>query len=105
MSMDLLSVQPNHNGGQADVANASQPAVSARPVDLSQPANTAQDIGGQADQPQLADDSDLIEDEWVTIAKRIVEQYKGDPYALTRAIALLRVDYLKKRYNKEAKVA
>jgi len=55
--------------------------------------------------PQLADDADIIEDEWVAIAKRIVDQYKDDPYALARAIAMLRADYLKKRYSKEIKVA
>jgi hypothetical protein len=55
--------------------------------------------------PQMADDSDTIEDEWIVIVKRILEEYKEDPFALTRAMALLRADYLKKRYNKESKVA
>ncbi|HEU4967243.1 MAG TPA: hypothetical protein VFT53_07295 [Candidatus Saccharimonadales bacterium] len=55
--------------------------------------------------PQLADDADMIEDEWIAIAKRVVDQYKDDPYSLTRAIAMLRADYLKKRYNKETTIA
>jgi hypothetical protein len=59
----------------------------------------------QPTQPQLADDSDTIEEEWVAIVKRILEEHREDPYSLTRAMAMLRSDYLKKRYNKESKVA
>ncbi len=63
--------------------------------------------GGQPQtaNPHVADDMDIIEDEWVAIVKRIVEEYKDDPHAFARAMALLRADYVKKRYNKEVKVA
>jgi general stress protein 26 len=55
--------------------------------------------------PQIADDNDLIEKEWVTKAKEIVEKTKHDPHLETKEINLFRADYLKKRYNKELKVA
>jgi len=55
--------------------------------------------------PAVADDNDLIEKEWVTKAKQIVEKTKHDPHLETKEIGLFRADYLKKRYNKELKVA
>jgi hypothetical protein len=55
--------------------------------------------------PLAADDSDLIEKEWVTKAKAIVEKTKHDPYLETKEMSLFKADYLKKRYNKELKVA
>jgi len=55
--------------------------------------------------PLVADDNDLIEKEWVTKAKEIVEKTKHDPHLETKEINLFRADYLKKRYNKELKVA
>lgn len=47
-----------------------------------------------------ADDSDLIEKEWVTKAKEIVENTRNDPYEQTKKMTLFRADYMKKRYNK-----
>ncbi len=54
--------------------------------------------------PQIANDSDLIEKEWVEAAKKIMDTFKTDPYNKNRALILLRADYLKKRYNKDVKV-
>ncbi len=51
--------------------------------------------------PPIADDSDLIEKEWVEKAKQIVEQTKSDPHQQNEAITKMRVDYLKKRYNRD----
>jgi hypothetical protein len=55
--------------------------------------------------PIIANDNDLIEEEWVAIAKRIIIENKNDPYNLNKAITLLRADYMKKRYNKDIKLA
>lgn len=49
--------------------------------------------------PQIADDEDLIEKEWVESAKRIVAQTKGDPHARSENISLVKDDYKKKRFN------
>lgn len=54
--------------------------------------------------PGVAADNDLIENEWVDIAKRIITENKDDPYNLSNAITLLRADYMKKRYGKDINV-
>ncbi|HVE80827.1 MAG TPA: hypothetical protein VNA68_01670 [Candidatus Dormibacteraeota bacterium] len=53
--------------------------------------------------PQLAEDVDVIEKEWVDQANKVVEQTKNDPYLEEEAIEELQVDYLKKRYGHEVK--
>lgn len=53
--------------------------------------------------PQIADDTDLIEKEWVDKAKEIVAQTAHDPYLQNKEINKVRAEYLKKRYNKELK--
>jgi len=54
--------------------------------------------------PLQANDSDLVEGEWVDAAKRIMDTYKSDPYNKNRALTFLRADYIKKRYNKDIKI-
>ncbi len=51
--------------------------------------------------PQIADDTDLIEKEWVEKAKEIVEKTKENPYLQNKAISEIKADYIKKRYNKD----
>lgn len=51
--------------------------------------------------PQIADDVDLIEKEWVEKAKEIVEKTKENPYLQNKAISEIKADYIKKRYNKD----
>lgn len=54
--------------------------------------------------PQIADDVDLIEKEWVHKTKEIVNNTKDDPHRQNSQIAHLRADYMKKRYNKYIKL-
>ena len=54
--------------------------------------------------PQIADDTDLIEKEWVDRAKQIVEHTRHDPHQQNREMNLMKADYLKKRYNKDIKL-
>ena len=54
--------------------------------------------------PQLADDTDLIEKEWVDKAKEIVAQTSHDPYLQNKEMNKVRADYMKKRYNKDIKL-
>jgi hypothetical protein len=56
------------------------------------------------DSPLIANDEDLIEKEWVTKAKKIVEQTRSDPYRQESEVSKLQADYLKKRYGKDIKV-
>lgn len=64
-------------------------------------------IGGAAVSisPGVAEDKDDIEKEWISKAKRIVEQTKSDPYLQERAVSRLQADYMKKRFNKEIKLS
>lgn len=54
--------------------------------------------------PETAEDSDLIEKEWVNKAKEIVRQYRTDPYKQTRELHRLRADYMQKRYGKQLEI-
>jgi hypothetical protein len=51
-----------------------------------------------------AQDGDLIEKEWVTKAKAIVDQTKEDPYKQSEALTMFKADYMKKRYNRTIKL-
>lgn len=53
--------------------------------------------------PAAAGDQDLIEKEWVEKAKKIVEHTRDDPHEQQRALAQMKADYMKKRYNRESK--
>jgi hypothetical protein len=54
--------------------------------------------------PQIADDVDLIEKEWIHKAKHIVEQTKQDPYQQNKEMTKVKADYQKKRYNRDVQV-
>jgi Txe/YoeB family toxin of Txe-Axe toxin-antitoxin module len=51
--------------------------------------------------PSIAEDTDLIEKEWVDKAKEIVEKTRASPYKQQEELAKMKADYLKKRYNRE----
>lgn len=57
-----------------------------------------------SDFPEIAEDSDLIEQEWVNKAKEIVERTKADPHEQNKEINKVKADYIKKRYNREIKI-
>lgn len=58
----------------------------------------------QAATPSLADDTDLIEKEWVEKAKQIVNRTKEDPHQQSKELTNFKADYMQKRYNKTIKV-
>lgn len=105
------------NQGQQPTPNLTLPAVDpqqAQPVQQpapaqpaaqppAQPASQPTEVG--TDSPQIADDADLIEKEWVEKAKQLVEQTKNDPYQQNKAINKFKADYIKKRYNKDIKLS
>lgn len=47
-----------------------------------------------------ANDDDIIEIEWVKIAKQVINQTQDDPRAREKALSELQKDYLMKRYGK-----
>lgn len=56
------------------------------------------------DAPAIAEDNDLIEQEWVNKAKEIVDRTSEDPYEQNKEINKFKADYIKKRYKREIKV-
>jgi hypothetical protein len=57
--------------------------------------------GGASSAPLAADDSDLIEKEWVDRAKKIIQETHDDPAKREQQVSALQKDYLRKRYGKE----
>lgn len=71
------------------------------PLPVNSPAHN---LAVSAHSPASADDTDLIEQEWVHKAKAIVEQTREDPHLQNKEINKFKADYIKKRYNREIKV-
>lgn len=91
------------SGVAVDDANGQVQAV--------QGSQVATDIGGTAssaimiDVPEVAGDIDLIEKEWVRKAKDIVMRTQGDPYTQNKQINRMKVEYIKKRYDKDIRTS
>lgn len=83
-----------------------QTAKSVSPVNKQ--AGQAQPVAGSAKAveialPTAASDTDLIEKEWVEKAKQIVDHTRDDPHEQQRALAQMKAEYMKKRYNRDTK--
>lgn len=99
--------------GQAIEAGQSQQIPSyqqaQQPVSLPQP-NPAADPGQfqgspvATAMPAIADDTDLIEKEWIAKAKEIIARTKQDPYQQNKEVEHMKADYMKKRYSKDIKI-
>jgi len=55
--------------------------------------------------PPVGGDQDLIDKEWVTKAKQIVEQTRDDPHKQSEELTVFRADYLQSHYNKTLKLS
>jgi hypothetical protein len=51
-----------------------------------------------------SDDTDEADEAWVAKAREVIDQTRDDPYTQTHALARLRADYLKSRFNRETKM-
>jgi len=107
----LVPIETGSSGAE-QAAGASQPAVpptsiplptmpsaTSGPVDLS----TVPAVPGGVQAG--ADDSDLIEKEWVNKAKQIVERTREDPREQSKELTVFKADYMQKRYNKTIKLS
>lgn len=96
---------PLQGGGQqpVTVAGATNAVVAAHPATADPTASTGTLSAATAH--LSAADVDLIEKEWVQKAKAIVAATNGDPYSQNKEINKMKADYIKKRYNKDIKVA
>ena len=70
------------------------------PTPVTNASTVAQDTTSQSS-PLVAKDDDLIEKEWVDIAKKIVTETQNDPKQQDDRISGLKVDYVKKRFGRE----
>ena len=95
-------------------APAQQPTITTDPATIAQPAQDVP-IGAPSAQPSTsppakdlpdkAADVDLIEKQWVTKAKHIVEKTKNDPYVQNKELSKVKAEYVSKRFNKELKTS
>lgn len=89
--------------------SASQGPTTAMPtVDPSQFATAAQPgtkstTDDQASDAAGADDADVIEKEWVTKAKAIVNSTRSNPNQQSSELSKFKAEYIKKRFDKEVK--
>lgn len=89
----------------SSVVTPQQPAAP-QPVPVVAPhAAPPSGVTGVTATPQIAEDSDLIEKEWVDKAKQIVERTRHDPHQQSNDMNMMKVVYLKKRYNKDVKLS
>jgi hypothetical protein len=89
-----LSVSQNNSSAPTNIAAVPMTPVAVPPTGTSIPAAV----------PQIADDVDLIEKEWVDKAKEIVAATRQDPYQQNKELNRFRADYIQKRYNKVIKL-
>ncbi|HSX45903.1 MAG TPA: hypothetical protein VLG27_02750 [Candidatus Saccharimonadia bacterium] len=75
------------------------------PPAMPAPLQSAGPVSSKGNPAQAADDRDLIEKEWVTKAKQIVEQTHDDPFKQSEELNVFKADYMKKRYNRTIKVS
>lgn len=94
-------------GPQASVPQTvALPSANAAVPPVQTPQSSAVPLtGSHSTTPAIAEDTDLIEKEWVEKAKEIVEKTKNDPYLQNQEINKVKADYMKKRYNKDMKLA
>ncbi len=101
---------PELRGAQPVAGTTSQPLQvptdipGANPLNI-QPISNSTQQGQQTSAALIADDSDLIEKEWVIKAKAIVMQTRDDPHKQNSEMSKVKADYLKKRYNKDLKLS
>jgi hypothetical protein len=79
------------------------PLPQAPATPITQDASTIQD-DKKATDSKLIQDKDLIEKEWVTKAKAIVERTRDDPYKQSEDLTNLKADYMKREFNKTIKL-
>jgi hypothetical protein len=92
-------------GRQIERGISQAPPAPLPPLPTQPPIGTSSPVPqSAAGMPAIADDTDLIEKEWVVKAKEIVERTKHDPYQQNKEVERVKADYLKKRYNKDIKV-
>ncbi len=94
-----LPIPPINLPQNLTAAQLTGQSVAAAPTPQTYQVPTSQTIA-----PDVAEDTDLIEKEWVDKAKQIVERTRDDPYEQSKELTLFKADYMKKRYNRTIKI-
>lgn len=95
-NQELMKDASSASAQQAYQAQDPQATTPASPVTVQ-----SDDSSGN---PQIADDVDLIEKEWVDKAKELVNRTKDDPRQQNIELGKIKADYIKKRFNKQLKL-
>ena len=85
-------------------ATMPEPAVTVSATQTVASSVTSGGANKSAHTPDIAEDVDLIEKEWVEKAKHIVDQTKNDPREQNLEMSKLKADYMKKRYDKDLEI-
>lgn len=64
-------------------------------------ASTSDDTTSISTDDLVAEDTNLIEKQWIDKSKAIIRDTKDDPYRREEAVSELQREYLRKRYGKE----
>ena len=100
--LKIVKDQPSAGGSSSTQQSDDNQAITLQSSDDSSASSpqTATTQTTDDDSPQIADDADLIEKEWVDKAKQIVSRTQGDPHAKSNELTGLKKDYIQKRYGK-----
>lgn len=79
---------------------SSQPVTTAASSGNDQGDTTAHQHTTPVQIPQIADDVDLIEKEWVEKAQEIIKRTKDDPHTQSKELGQVKTEYLKRRFDK-----
>ena len=88
----------------ASVPSQAQAGAMAQQFATAQQQTPSPQNSAMSETPRIADDTDLIEKEWVIKAKEIIARTKHDPYQQNKEVERMKVCYRKKRYNKDVKL-
>lgn len=91
--------------GDANTTSAQPPLQPASNAQTSSPTDDPVVQSMLVALPVEAQDTDLIEKEWVEKAKQIVDRTNDDPFIQQQELSKMKADYMKKRYNKDIKLS
>ena len=98
---------PPIGGGSSVLPTVPQSGAPQIPVNGPMPVlgSNGQLTSVQDDSHIIAEDTDVIEKEWVDRAKKIISLTINDPYTEAKEINKLKATYMKKRFNKDLPLA
>lgn len=93
--------------GSVPAANPLLPVINLPVPTAPLPTSTTSSVSNTTSNanPVVAEDTDLIEKEWVQKAKNIIKQNQNNPHLQSRELNVFKADYMQKRYNKVLKLS